>query len=268
MTAAEPTCVTDSTREFYNESAQSLQVLLRNAVSLSRRCAQRYVTDPKLFTASVLFTRICNSTASVLWNCPGHSDHQVSSQHYDSSSVGSLARNLIECCIVFQYLCVDNIPLEEWKLRREVFNIHDCNERLKMFQDLDENDLELPGFRQQLFELQARLQLNSFRSLSQRRQTGLLKGDKPFVKSKGDIVSEMGFDASHFKAMYRFLSVHVHSSPMSFYRMSKAEGRGTGVENEVDVAYMGIFCQYANGFVEKCIAGMEGLFAEILSGQA
>jgi hypothetical protein len=51
------------------------------------------------------------------------------------------------------------------------------------------------------------------------------------------MLAKVGFEKGQFDALYDLWSQHVHILPLSFYRI-EPNGRGTGLENSVDRAYM------------------------------
>src|SRR5450759_395863 len=71
------------------------------------------------FWGSVLFTRLCTISVSILWLSP-RSKVNAAGKHWDFGSVASMARNLFECALQFYYLGVDSVSDDEWYARLKV----------------------------------------------------------------------------------------------------------------------------------------------------
>ena len=123
-----------------------------DASRVSRAAADRQV-DARPWWASVLFTRICTASMSLLCLVPRSRFAGKSIEHYDFGAVASLARNIAECYFVFFYLCIDDVSNDEWHSRLNILHLHDCVSRLKMFRDFDPSNPQLPSFQEQAGEL-------------------------------------------------------------------------------------------------------------------
>ena len=119
-----------------------------DASRVSRAAADRQV-DARPWWASVLFTRICTTSMSLLCLVPRSRFAGKSIEHYDFGAVASLARNIAECYFVFFYLCIDDVSNDEWHSRLNILHLHDCVSRQKMFRDFDPSNPQLPSFQEQ-----------------------------------------------------------------------------------------------------------------------
>ena len=66
-----------------------------------------------------------------------------------------------------------------------------------------------------------------------------------------------------FGGLYRYLSAHTHTTPVSFYRVADGEGRGNGVENRVDKSLMAGVLPSDEKFLDRAIADMLKIFPDI-----
>ena len=97
--------------------------------STGLRCSNRQVW------ASVLFTRLCVFSTSILSLCPG-SKLNPKGLHWDFGSIATLSRNLLECSLVFFYLGIEDVSEQEINVRLMVMDLHDCNSRNRLLQGL------------------------------------------------------------------------------------------------------------------------------------
>jgi hypothetical protein len=108
-TAPEPEIHVDV---FYSTQLKSFTETLGVALASSLSAAG-VDAGYRRYWASVLFTRMCSIGVSLLSLCPG-SKVSPDSLHWDFSSVASLARNLLECDLIFFYLCIDPADEDVW----------------------------------------------------------------------------------------------------------------------------------------------------------
>src|SRR5574337_174915 len=217
-----------TTDERYRHAIGQFDALLVDATNVSRAAAGRSVPDPAWW-ACLLYTRLCVTGVSLLSLVAGSRFAGRAIDHYDFSTVASITRNIWECYFVFFYISVDATEHDEWLTRLNVLQLHDCTSRLKMFTEFGSDSVDLQRFRAQANELRDRISSRAyFATLSERRRQHILRGDNALLMSQDELLKRMNEDVGEFRGMYRFLSFHVHSLPVAFYRMADREqGRGT-----------------------------------------
>jgi len=184
--------------------------------------------------------------------------------HWDFGAVASLTRNLLECALAFFYLAIEVVSEDEWKARLKVMQLHDCMSRFRMFRDFDPNDEQLKKFEDQANELRSILEANAFfGNLPQPQRKKLLKGEQASILIQDEILQRMGEAASGIRGYYRFLSSHMHSFPLGFYRMAE-QGRGRGVENEVEKGYISSALEYCAEILTRCTDDMRQAVADVV----
>jgi hypothetical protein len=244
----------------YRESYVAFDKTFREVGKLSRDYAGIPAPTGRHFYASVLFTRLCVSAMSLQKLSP---NPKLLGQdaHWDYASVCSITRNIIECYLIFYYLCVQAVSDIEWEARWRLFNLHDCMQRTKMFEVLN---ITPEGEAAKVIEITVHeLKANSyFKGLTQRQQQHYLKGNTALFMSQDEIVQSYGGDVNDFRFLYRFLSNQVHSLPMSFYRVGEQE-RGRGVESEVEVGYTALCLDTARQYLDQAVEHYKGLFEGI-----
>ncbi|EAZ89663.1 hypothetical protein CY0110_11132 [Crocosphaera chwakensis CCY0110] len=183
--------------------------------------------------------------------------------HWDYASVASLTRNILECYLIFFYFCIDSVSYTEWECRYNIFNLHDCTRRKKLFESeiLGDCDQDIQGFNKQISELKDRLINNEYfnNNLSDKQKKDYLKGNKHLLLSQDEVIEKMGLSLDNFRFSYIFLSNQIHTLPMNFYRMGE-QIRGTGVHSDVEEDYTQMCVDITIKYLEKAINDMENLF--------
>lgn len=248
--------------EHYIPCLDDFTLALENAITTSHastglRCSNRQVW------ASVLFTRLCTFSISILSLCPG-SKLNPKGLHWDFGSIATLSRNLLECSLVFFYLGIEDVTEQEMKVRLMVMDLHDCNARNRLRRDLAKvEDDKSNIYEEAVVKLGNLLKANTFfKNLPLHDQKNLLKGQRACIYSQNEILSRMGEDASWIRAYYHFLSSHTHSLPLGFSRMAD-QGRGHGGENEIDKAYITFALDFNSKILKRSTVDMQRVFSDI-----
>lgn len=250
-----------SEEELYSSALGDFSAIVEQAIAMSHATANHRV-DERRVLASVLFTRLCVLSVSIISLCPGNKLNPWT-KHWDFSAVASLSRNLFEGALLLYYFAFDEVGDVEWEARIKVMQLHDCLSRLHMFRDLRNNDEELPAFERQAEELRAILMKNvHFMNLEPSRRKKLLNGDRATILTLHEIFQKSGADWSGHWGLYRFWSAQTHSFPLGFYR-SVEQGRGRGVENDTEKAYIGGALAVSVHTVKACTDRMRELFSGI-----
>lgn len=160
-------------------------------------------------------------------------------ENWDFCSVASHARAILEGCLLFNYLMQPSKNGEELKARINILHLNDCTRRIELFDDLGATEEQRHGLNLQRTELVERLLNNEyFMSLPQALRKSCLNGKFIMLDSRDELLERVGFSKGQFDALFDLWSQHTHILPLSFYRL-EANGRGTGLENDVDRAYLG-----------------------------
>jgi hypothetical protein len=222
--------------------------------------SQKLKAGERRYWSSVLLVRICSIGQSMLRLCPDieQPDQAI---HWDFASVAAIARSLFECCMFFRYFST-RVGENEWLARLNLMQLHDCIERIRMFSIMGDLD-EVDGFKVQAEDLRQRLLRNPFfQSLDPKFQKHLLQGHRASLFSLNELVSQYIGDET-FWYVYQFLSSHVHSLPLSFYR-TKEHSR-SGIENPVDKAYISMSMEMATEVLRDAVTAYRDDFSEIVN---
>ena len=119
-----------------------------------------------------------------------------------------------------------------------------------MFHALKE-DAHVEGFEKQAEELRERLRSNPFfQALTEGQQRKYLNGQSAYLMPLEDIAERAGVEKKLFRWLYVLLSSHVHSLPMSFYRIGNGEEeRGRGLPSPVEENYTSLCHSLATTFL-------------------
>jgi hypothetical protein len=224
----------------YLKARGGFRKLIDRAERISRGSGGIPSEGNRMFWGSVLFTRIVVTAKSLNKLLPDPKPRQI----WDFSAAASLARNLVEACLVYHWLCAEDIAPEVRSGRFVLLYLHDYGSRRRLFPDqFGESD---PVYEDLVAQFDANPHLAAF-SESQRKVA--LRGERtPFIQD--EVLAEMGVDADWFRGMYRFFSQHTHSGPIAFYRMTEHD-RGAGAETRTEKKYMLIAIGYAAEFLHR-----------------
>jgi len=231
---------------------------------VSSHLATGFDAGPRRYWGSVLFTRLCTTSVSILWLCPG-SKVNPCGNHWDFGAVASLTRSLLECALYFFYLATEPISDEEWRARLKVMQLHDCRERQRMFRAVDPNNPQLQAFEEQAGELKAILEKNQyFASLPESLRKSLLKGERSSILTQDEIYAKVGGLPPHFRGLYRFFSSHAHSFPLAFYRTGE-RNRGRGEENDIEKGYIAGALDFSAEVLTKTTSDFQDSFVGLVT---
>ncbi len=246
----------------YKERLDALDNALYSCIEVSQRLAGIPSPTGRHFYASVLFTSLCTRGLSLAIIAPHSRWAKRRIEHWDYASIAGMARSIFEVRIAFFYLCIDECKKAEWECRWNLFNLHDCQSRIRLFEFMD-SEGQAVAFKKEAEGLRQRLLSNSFFiTLPERQRNRFIKGGDPYLYALEDIALKAGIEKKTFKWLYRFLSSHVHSLPMSFYRMGYEE-RGRGVYSGVEEDYTSLCLSFCISLLVKSRDEMKRLFEDV-----
>lgn len=222
--------------EEYNKTLKKFERIVFSMTALSQGSANVYLesTRSRQYWASVLFVRLTVYSISMLQLLPRNKLSPSTFEQWAFSPIASMTRNIFECFIVYLYLCADEVQGDEWCCRFDIFNLHDCLRRKKMFHHLG-NIKEADKFKKLSLSLSNNLKTNTFfKSLDERIQNKCIKAETLYLLSQDELINKFGLNANFYRGLYILWSSHVHTFPIGFYR-SGENMRGTGIENTSDM---------------------------------
>jgi hypothetical protein len=229
----------------YRERVEALNNIVRHCIAVSRACAGISAPTPAHYYASVLFTSLCTRGVSLAILAPHSPWAKKEIDQWDFASAAGIVRSILEVRLAFFYLCVESVSAEEWACRWNLFNLHDCTSRIRLFKEIPSGEQSITGFLKQAKELRQRLAANAFfLTLPPKQQKRLLSGRRAYLLPLENIAERARVDLHWFRLLYRLFSAQVHALPLSFYRMGE-QNRGRGVHSEAEEGYMSLCLSFA-----------------------
>jgi len=116
-------------------------------------------------------------------------------EHWDYASIAGMTRSVLEIRLAFFYLCAEECSREEWECRWNIFNLHDCTARIRLFEELPSQSPDIISFSAQADEVRARLTANPFfTTLPEKERKKYLHGSHAYLNSLEDIAARAGVD--------------------------------------------------------------------------
>lgn len=246
----------------YRERVSALDNVVRHCINVSQKFAGIRSLTGAHFFASALFTSLCTRGVSLAILTPYSPWSKKKVEQWDYASIAGMTRSILEVRLAFFYLCTEECPPEEWDCRWNIFNLHDCTARIRLFEEMPGGSIDIIGFNAQAEELRTRLTTNPFfMSLPEKDKKKYLHGGHAYLHSLEDIAARVGIDIHTFRWLYKMLSSQVHGLPLAFYRMGQQE-RGRGVHSEVEEGYTQVCLSFAISLLVGAGDEMEHLFTE------
>lgn len=221
----------------YLERLEQYSDVVAHCLEISRQYGGYAAPTSQHAWASILFTALCTRAVSLAFLAPYSKWAKRDFEHWDFASVANVARTIMEIRLNFFYLCIEKCSCEEWECRWNMFNLHDCRSRKELLNAIPNNQEDIAGFDEQITELINRLRNNAFfTQLPKSLQNKVINGGKAHLSTLEEIAVRAGIELDHFRMFWKLMSSHVHSLPMSFYRMANNE-RGSGIQTEVEEGY-------------------------------
>lgn len=245
----------------YMERVDALDNIVRECIHVSRGYGGIPSPTSRHFYASVLFTSLVTKGVSLINLAPHSPWAEKQIEHWDYATAATIARTMLEVRLAYYYLCADPCSDEEWQCRWNVFNLHDCTARRRLFDALGKAD-EVIEFDQQGEELRDRLRANRFfDALPSSQKKKILNGQTAYLLPLEDIAEQTGLEKTQFRYLYVLLSSHVHSLPMSFYRMGDSDAdRGRGLPSLIEENYTSLCLSLACSLLVETRDEVHALF--------
>jgi hypothetical protein len=246
----------------YAKAVEIFERVLDGMIMVSKASAGRRA-EHRVGWASVIFTRLCLMGTTLDRILPYSRVGPNEGHIWDYSSIASLIRSIVECCLLFHYLSIEKVGEDEARDRINLMHLHDCTARQEMLRTLFGDAEEAAKFDGQRAELVERLRTSPwFGALSEKRQAILLKGDHMSFQIQDETLESMGKDVAEFRAWWRVLSAHVHSYALAFHR-ALTDSRGRGVENEIEKRWATVTLEFMTPFLGQALSGMLTLFPDV-----
>ena len=220
----------------YQKALHEFDAAICEATAVSQASSGR-MAPINIGYASYVFTGLCGAGTSLVRAAPYSRWVRSDFQNWHFSAIAGYARAILDGYLLFNYLIAPSTDELELKARINVMHINDCVRRIQLHKNIGSAS-DVDGFERQRDELCEKLKNNDyFKLLPEKSQKNFLNGKYLMLETRNEMLEKVGFIKNEFDALYDLWSQHIHILPMSFYRI-EANGRGTGIENDVDRGYM------------------------------
>lgn len=244
----------------YMRVVDMLDNVVRECMYVSRSYSGIASQSTKHYYSSVLFTALVTKGVTLAQIMPFTPWVDKKIEHWDYASAAGITRTMLELRIAFYYLCTEECDEKEWECRWNIFNLHDCTSRIRMFTAIENNE-EVEKLSQAADEIRERIRVNPFfDTLPEKKKKTALHGQSAYLFPLEDIAEKAGIEKAQFRWLYVLLSSHVHALPMSFFRIG--EERGRGLPTPVEEGYTSICLSLASTFLVKTRDEVHSLFRD------
>lgn len=227
--------------QFYNAHLRGLDIATCDANAVSQAIGHQ-IAAPHIGYATHIFTRLCAHANALMRAVPRSRWTRADSEPWDFGHAAPHCRAILEGFLLFSYLIEEPLSTSQWSAKLNVMHLKDCTHRIKLMTNIESLD-EVAKFNEQAEMLKVRLLKNEwFLTLPPETQKTCLTGKALTIPSRDDLLKKVNWDKETFYFFWDILSQFAHILPISFYRM-EPNGRGTGVENDVDKSYIAIAMQ-------------------------
>ncbi len=228
------------------------ELLTEIGCDLSQHFGGIFIDDQIKTKSTHLLAKAIDNSFSILKLIPESKYSKEEGHHFDISSIFSLCRNLIELSNIFWYLIDDEIEYDEFEFRTDILKYHDYISTDLIFNRLfyDKENVEyLDG---KIFEFKEKIENNSlFEKLDRQTKKFILKGKKSTLLTQFEIIEKRGLDLEEFRAYYKFMSVHTHSSPASVTQLVYTQEMES--DGEFNNLMLSFLIMYSGSFLSKII---------------
>ena len=250
----------------YLENVNMIDNIVRECMYVSKSYGGILAPSGRHSYAAIIFTALITRGVSLAILTPYTPWAEKRIEHWDYASVTGIVRTMLELRLAFYYLCVDKCSDDEWYCRWNIFNLHDCVSRIRLFESMEKSQDQVNSFQKQAEELRERLKSNLyFAALPEKQKKQFLHGQKAYMMPL-EIIGELaGIEKSKFRWLYVLFSSHVHGLPMSFYRIgSGAEERGRGLPSPTEEGYTSLCLSTAATLLVRTRDELHELFSGLV----
>lgn len=250
----------------YKQKLNKLENYLDFAVEVSNACGGLKNVPWELVRANQLFIRMTVTCLSSIRLLPFNRYFPVENEFWDLHSILSLSRNFVETYLMLWYVAVEDVCVEERKLRLKILNYHLNNEKYKLYKEFGVTGPILLEFEQKLPIEKEEIGNNKLFNdivLDKNRRNNILKGIEAKYLSNFEITERVSFKTDEFKPLYRWFSNHAHSSPFAIFSLN--EGRGNGTRNDAEVLYINMALDFMTKYLLIAIVDTLNLFPSCIT---
>ena len=259
------------TENDHEEALTDLNGLIKASFQLSVWLG-KLTGDTRKQIASILFAKINLCALSIARllppDCTSGGGEKLERERFcDVSSIASLCCNLIEASNRLFYFSVEEIPVDEAKMRLNVYEYYGTWAHKEILKFLKGSLEVLKQLENEIARLRTELEKSaSFQKLPKDVKRRILNGQQAQTVSHAQIAKQRGHDEDVFRADRQYLSSHIHSDAFSLVdlAMGKAGGPMTDETREALVAMV----RRATDYLALTLLDMNALFPQFKMSEA
>jgi hypothetical protein len=228
------------------------ELLTEIGCDLSQHFGGIYVNDEIKTKSTHLLAKAIDNSFSILKLIPDSKYSEGKEHYFDISAVFSLCRNLIELSNIYWYLIDDKIEQDEFEFRTDILKYHDYISTDFIFNRILYDEKNVEYLENKISEFSEKIKNNShFEKLDKQTKKFILNGKKSTLLTQFEIVEKRGLDLEEFRAYYKLMSVHTHSSPASITQLVYTQGMET--DGEFNNLMLSFLIMYSGSFLANLI---------------
>lgn len=248
------------TKEDYLEILSLFDAATCEACAVGQAIPGRMV-DSHIGWATYIFAQMSSRAVAMMRAAPHSRWVRSDFEDWHFSPIAGYTRSIIEALQLFCYFISSVDSEAESKARVDLLYLYDCSKRLKHFTTMESKE-EIASFTDSQKIIRARLLANEyFLSLPEKVKTKCLSGTAQMFISPDEAAEAAGYDKNVSRLYWDFLSQNIHILSMGFSRM-EPNGRGTGLENEIDRSYISAALLVCAGALNKATTLMLDAFPD------
>lgn len=227
-------------------------VLTEIGCDLSQHFGGLYVQDERKTRSTHYLAKIIDNCFSILKLIPENKYSTENEKYLDVSSVLSLSRNLIETSNIFWYLIGEKNSELEFELRTDILKYHDYISMEIIFNQLLFENESANYLNEKKNEYKIKIENNpNFQLLDKNSKNLIVNGKKSTILTQFEIAEKRGINLQDFKAYYKLMSVHTHSSPTAITNLVYTQG--VDQQSNIDSIILSLVINYNSYFLATLI---------------
>ena len=208
----------------FSEAVRSLNCAVERAVQISSANIGIEHTG-RQNRALFIFAKLIAHNLALVALVQKYKECTIGAALLDHFSIATLARAVIDACLMTMYISEPTLSTDEWNLRRNILYLHDMTNRKRFLSSMTVGDVKPPFFEtyeEKKRDLKEKIVMFGKRvGMTKDKVSELQKGQAVFVSGARGAVREAGWNVDHFEFLQSYLSAYVHSHPVSFIRANE-----------------------------------------------
>lgn len=191
---------------------------LKASTELSSKLNGQLV-EKRLGWITWIFARLCLNCTTMSIIIGQINNYQNGKEILDHYTLAGITRSVMETTITLAYISDEELSDDEWLFRKHIMDLHDLVARNRMLKNDFTDESEFKSIRNELLK---RIRGNKlYQQLNKHQKKSIGGGRTFFLNGIKAAALKTGWDANQYDLWTTYLSQHIHSLPVSFYRMDQ-----------------------------------------------